>query len=459
MKNDYIEKSDSSAAQSRALAHALRGEHFDIYNLGPAARSIARLLPLAPDSALGAAARMAPGRIGIPKRAAARITTQGMAAWAAGLQPKRKYKTILLGAPSGGVSHIGSILDAPFLTTHFLYCFRDTRGIDDVDATLATAKTLARRMARRNPDIHLVAHCDPIHDRPVLIFINHIRAKLLSVPRAYERFIADRLEPGGTVALINCTYPWLQYRVGPRISYQIGGLGGVPDTEYIDGSARIDDYLEKHGSRRRGGWSLRGERCGLEKMPESEWGAMPGFNESVRELARRRGWRVIELTADHPDKFGELAFELHLEASRRDGVEPAYVFADCFNQLDPAANLKSRLLPLWLPYYCDISYAYAERMLEKAPADALSLLTLHPSLAEPFDMMPLSDWIELFTRRGAPPRLLGVDPDRFPHDISYVYDFGRQVRAFCRTHNDPVATRLGPDTLADTARAIGMEVT
>ncbi len=459
MKHDYIEKSDSSAAQSRALAQALRGRHFDIYNPGLAARSLVRLFPLVPDAALAAAARLAMGNIGISQQAAHKISTGTMAAWAAGLYPKRKYNTILIGAPSGGVSHIGSILDAPFLTSHFLFCFSDLRNIDDMNATLATAKRLARIIARRNPGIHLVAHCDPIHDRPVLIFINHIRAKLLSVPRVYENFIAEHLAPAGTLALVNCTYPWLQYRISPRFTFQVGGLGGVPDTEYIEGSERVDRYLRKHGiTKQRGGWRLRVGRYQLERLPESEWGSMPRFNDSVREFARRGGYRVLTLTADHPDKFGELALELHMEASRRDGVEPAYIFADCFNQLDPAANLKSRLLPLWLPYYCDNSFAYAERMLRKVTPDTLALLTLHPSFAAPFDMRPLDDWLELFTRAGIPPRLIGVDRHRFPHDISNVHDFGRQLRNFVRTHNDPVRARLDSGTLADAAQRIGIVV-
>ncbi len=453
----YVEKSDSSAAQMRALASALRGEHFDMFRLGFFERSVSRFLSWVPHGAARAAIRFAEGRIGTPQASAGAVDADDMAAWAASLFPQREYKTIILGAPSGGVSHIGSVLDAPFLTTHFLICFNDLRNVDDVYTTAMRARRLASEIARNNPGVHAVVHYDPVHDRPVLLFINHVRAKLISMPRAYESFVARNLSHDGVIVLINCEYSWLQYRVRPRVSFQIGGLGGIPDEEYLEGSERLREYrLRQGGARTRtGGWRLKGARYPLEKMPESEWGAMPEFSEAVREYAARKGIPLLTLTADHPEKFSELALELHIDASRRDGVEPSYVFADCFNQLDPWANLRSRWLPLWLPYYCDRSFDFAARMLAKLPKDIRCLLTLHPSLADPFDMVPLGKWTELMTR-GAKPVLFGIDPDRFPCDMSYITDFGRRVRSFSEMNADPVESRLSAEDLAAAARRIGI---
>ncbi|MFA6447838.1 MAG: hypothetical protein WCX65_00080 [bacterium] len=453
----YIEKSDSSAAQARALAAALRGEHFDMYGLGFAARSAARWFSWAPKDALRFASRFASGRIGTPQSEAGRVDTEDMANWAAGLYPQKEYGTLLIGAPSGGVSHIGSILDAPFLTTHFLICFSDLRNVDDVYTTVMRARRLALQITRNNPDLHVVAHYDPVHDRPVLVFINHLRAKLLNVPRAYDSFISRNLKPGGTLVLIQCEYPWLQYRIRPRVSFQVGGLGGISDADYLGGSAEIRDYRARQGgvSGGDGGWRLKGSRYPLERMPESEWGAMPEFGDAVRDYADRKGIRLLTLTADHPERFSELAFELHREASRRDGVEPVYLFADCFNQLDPWANLRSRWLPLWLPYYCNRSFEFASRILRRVPEDVQLMFTMHPSLADPFDMTPLADWIKLMSR-GGKPVLFGIDPERFPYDIGHIVDFGNQTRKFSEMNPDPVRTRLDAEDLEATAKEIGI---
>jgi len=454
---DYIEKSDSSAAQARALAAALRGEHFDMYGLGFAARSAARWFSWLPRDAVRFAVHAATSRIGTPQAFAPRVNTDEMASWAASLYPEKDYDTILIGAPSGGVSHIGSILDAPFLTTHFLLCFSDLRNVDDVYTTVMRARRLALEITRNNPDLHVVAHYDPIHDRPVLVFINHLRAKLLSVPRPYDSFVSRRLRHAGTLVLIQCEYSWLQYRIRSRVSFQVGGLGGIPDAEYLDGSERIRAYRKTQGGDTGGdgGWRLKGARYPLEKMPESEWGGLPEFGDAVRDYAERKGIRLLTLTADHPERFSELAFELHSEASRRDGVDPVYLFADCFNQLDPWANLRSRWLPLWLPYYCDRSYDYERRILRRVPKDVQLMFTMHPSLADPFDMAPLEKWIKLMSR-GGKPVLFGIDPERFPYDIGHIVDFGNQVRKFSEMNPDPVRARLNAEDLAATAKKIGI---
>jgi hypothetical protein len=461
----YVEQSDSSAAQMRALAAALRGEHFDMFGLGFLARSAARFFSWLPREALRAGLRFAEGRVGTPQSAAGRVDAEEMASWAASLYPRREYNTILIGAPSGGVSHIGAVLDAPFLTTHFLICFSDLRNADDVYTTVMRARRLASEIARNNPGVHAVAHYDPVHDRPVLLFINHVRAKLISMPRAYESFVSRHLAPDGALVLINCEYSWLQYRVRPRVSFQVGGLGGISDTEYLEGSERLREYRRRQGSplggllgglpEGGGGWRLKGARYPLEKMPESEWGAMPEFAGAVREFAESRGIPLLTLTADHPEKFSELALELHMEASRRDGVEPMFLFADCFNQLDPWANLRSRWLPLWLPYYCGRSYEFARRILDRMPKDIQCMFTMHPSLADPLDMAPLEKWIELMTR-GAKPLLFGIDPEQFPNDMSYIIDFSRRVRAYSEMNADPVIARLDAEDLADAARGIGI---
>lgn len=453
----YIEQSDSSAAQTRALAAALHGRHFDMYGLGFVARSAARWFSWAPRDALRIASRFAYGRIGTPQASASLVNAEQMASWAVSLYPEKNYDTILIGAPSGGVSHIGAALDAPFLTSHFLICFSDLRNVDDVYTTVMRARRLALRIARNNPELHVVAHYDPVHDRPVLVFINHLRAKLAAVTRAYESFVTRRLAHGGALVLIQCDYSWLQYRIRPRVSFQIGGLGGIDDEEYLDGSERLRAYRRRQGGADigSGGWKLRGSRYELEKAPESEWGGLPEFADAVRGFAASKGIDLLTLTADHPDKFSELAFEMHREMSRIDGVEPVYLFADCFNQLDPWANLQSRWLPLWLPYYCDHSYEFARRVLRRVPKSVKCMFTMHPSLADPFDMVPLGDWVKLMSR-GGKPILFGVDPERFPYDIGHIVDFGKQVRNFSRLNPDPVRARLSAADMARIALKLGI---
>ena len=457
MKAPYVEQLDSSAAQTRALAAALRGEHFDPFDLNLLQRSAMRFYSHAPRELIGLGAALAPAFIGLPGRIAYKVRTEHMAHDVAGLFPDRKYGTMLLGAPNGGVSHLGAIMDAPFLTSHFLLCFRHPKHADDVYSCARTGRRLARRILRNNPDVHAVVHFDPLHDRPVVVFITHIRLKLLKMPDAYAAFIRRNLAPGGALVLINCTYPWLQYRLRRDIAFQVGGLGGVADSEFLVGSDAVDAYQREQQSPLRRGWRLKNAQHRLAPAPESEWGAMPEFNAAAARFARENGFRLITLTADHPAAFSRLSFEMHRRASRMDGVEPSYLFADCFSQVDPFVNLSARVLPLWLPYYDTHSMDFAREILDTVPRHTRCLLTMHPSFAEPFDMQPLEQWIRLFTL-DRPPRLMGIDTDRFPLDLTYTYDFVPQLKRFAAMHSDPVQTRLQPHDLAEAARAAGLFV-
>lgn len=454
----YVETSDSSAAQTRALAAALAGRHFDPFGLTFTARNALKLVDVFPRDLIFAAVNFTASSMGISFKRADRISIEKAARWITRRYPAgRRFPAVLLGAPNGGVSHIGSILGAPFLTTHFLYCFRHVKNVDDIRAFFRRGRPAASIMARNNPLAHAVCHYDPIHDRPPLAFVTHVRLKLLSLPEHYADFIGDALPNGNEpLILINCRYSWLQYSISPRVSFQVGGLGGVADGEFIDGSSRIDEYLYYRGSPVRGGWRLP-SRYSPAPAPESEWGLMPQFAEAAKKFAARAGRRLIILSADHPENFSELAFLLHKEASEKDGVKPLFIFADCFNQLDPHANLRSRLLPLWLPYYDERSFDYAKRMLERTTPDTRVLFTMHPSYSDPFDMVPLGKWLRLF-RREQPPILFGVDPQRFPYDISYVYRFGTDIRNWSRLHTDPVRSRLTPADLVRLAPEAGIEV-
>ncbi|MEW6203479.1 MAG: hypothetical protein AB1546_16005 [bacterium] len=454
----FIEKSDSSAAQTRALAAALHRRHFAPFNLNFSQRTFMRTLSFMPRNVIASGINLTMLRTSVPQRMAEKITTSELTQWGADLYPDDYIcNTIILGAPNGGVSHIGTIMDAPFLTSHFLICFRHIKNVDDIYSTFHRGKHLAAAITRKNHDLHAINHYDPIHDRPALAYINHVRLKLIELPSVYKNFIAERLKPNGALVLINCCYPWLQYRVAPRVSFQVGGLGGITDEEFLNGSTRIDEYCYHHGSRTRGGWHLRTSRYALTRMPESEWGALPEFADAVKDFATASGIRLVTLTADHPEKFGELSFHLHRLASDKDSETPLYVFVDCFNQLDPFANIQSRLLPLWLPYYDENSYRFAQKMVKLVHPDTRFLFTMHPSYSDPFDLVPLDKWTELFTLE-QPPLLFGVNPSRFPYDISWVYRFGTEIKNWSKVHSDPVRSRISVDEMVAVAKKIGIQI-
>ncbi len=265
-----VEAADSSAVCMRSVAAALRGRFLDPFEI-----------PLYQRLALSAVALLGPDPVrrvvemgvrwrGIAPSWADRITAEGLARRAVALYDglEGPFDAVVIGAPNGGVAHIAAALRAPFLSQHFLLSFRDPTDPDDVQTTFEHGSALAERILQREPTLVVVNHYDPLHDRYLVRWVNHIRLKLLDLPEAYKAFIRQRLRPGGTVIFIDCRYRWLQYRVGPRHTFQVGGLGDVTPREYLEGRPEIERLRG-----RRGGWSL--EDLSLEERPESEWGAEP----------------------------------------------------------------------------------------------------------------------------------------------------------------------------------------
>ena len=184
---------------------------------------------------------------------------------------------------------------------------RGDSGTDDIVAYRRHGDRLAEPILARNPNVAVINHYDPVHDRWLVSSLNHIRLKVLSLPRVYQEFIRTRLRPGGTLVLIDCTWPWQQYRIGPRHTFQVGGLGGLSDREFLEGSARVP------------GWSLD---LPLESQPESEWGTLPQLGDSLEDFASTHDYRVVRLRGSHPAWYTQLAYQVWRAVFKRASIEP-----------------------------------------------------------------------------------------------------------------------------------------
>jgi pimeloyl-ACP methyl ester carboxylesterase len=95
---------------------------------------------------------------------------------------------------------------------------------DDMAAMLEPARTLLAA----NPDLALHHMHDANQDRLMIQRMTYLRVKRQRLGAAYERFLTDRLEPGGTVLLVDCTLCWPTTRVGERHVFQHGASAGPP---------------------------------------------------------------------------------------------------------------------------------------------------------------------------------------------------------------------------------------
>ena len=444
----------SSPVCVRSVAAALRDEFIDVYGVPPwQRRALALLSPLGGDF-MRRLIPLAQKLAGVAPRLAATVDVEDLArshvAIYANVADTRTSQArddaIFVGAPNGGVAHLANLVGAPFLSQHFVISFREQCHPDDIGTYFMQGTALARAILDRNPELAVVNHYDPLHDRWLVGSVNHIRLKALSLPEAYRRFIRERLKPGGTIVFVCCDMPWLQYDVGPRHTFQVGGLGGVSDRGYIESRPELISMQQAARSPYVGGWRLN---LPLAEQPESEWGALPQLGESVEGFARQHGYRVARLEGPHPEWFSSLAFRAWSELYRREGRPAQGVLAEMFTNVQPAAVRRSRLLPLWLPWNCVDSLDFLLRMRPRFPAGVPVLFLLLSNFSLTFDTVPWRGWLDAL--RGLDLRILGQRERLFPSDPVGLWAGGEELEAWCARHPDPVSGRMSLEELLELA--------
>ena len=433
---EYINVGDSSTVVVRGVGAMLRGEEFDPFLVPTYQRIAGTIVNKFPKSWRKFIMESLTSRLCADMQDAAKVRSDDLAGWVVSEYPKRQYDAIIIGSPSGGVSHLASLLQAPFLTQHFLLGFKGKYPIDNSKLYLDKCKVAADTIIENNDDLAAIIHYDPLHDRFLVKQTGFVRLKLLKLHDKYREFIQTNLKPGGSIILIGCKYPWLQYRITDRINFQLGGLGGVTPQEYYDGSDRISEYInretlffERIGSAHsHDGWLIDG--YDLVECPESEWGLLPSFADEVKDFAKENNYRLINLNLDHPDQLSEIVFNAYGDLIAREYPDaPKRIFLDSFTNSSPAFNRKVSAQPLWLPFICDDSFDFATRILDKQTDDTEILLALHPSFSDPFDLTPLEKW-QNYLSRFKSVTLIGVDADAYPADITSYFKFGDDVKKY-----------------------------
>jgi hypothetical protein len=432
----YVEPTDSSATVMRGVAAALDDRWMVPQSWSRVLVALTRPANrLPPRTRLWLVDRLV-RNLGVSQDLAHQVTSDGLAQWAVDLYGAEgaSFDTVVLGAPGGGIGHLAALLGAPFLSEHFITRYRYRGDPDDAAGYSAFGAFLARIILGNNPDLHVVNHFDPVHDRFMISYVNYIRMKLLALPAPYREFIARRLRPGGTILFADCRYGWGQYRVGRRQTLQVGGLGGISDADYVRGSPEMEPYLagKRTGNRSNTTPPDRSWAVPLPWLPqrESEWGSLPAFRRSVETFASEHGYRFLGLNGEHPSDFSRIAFYASQQAIVAAGMEPSGVLVDCFTLTSPTGALRAGLLPLWLPYNCIDSLAFLQDMAAEFPPGKPVLLATVPSFSPSWDLTQAEQW-RAACGQDAKPTWLGIDSKAYPVDLAGMFRFVPALQDWC----------------------------
>ncbi len=335
-----------------------------------------------------------------------------------------KFPVVVVGsALAGAAAHLAALLRGPFLPQPFILGMRGGSPDDDLTSHLALATSVAREILDRNQNLKAIAHFDPIHDGWLTRTVTHLRLKLVGLPRAYEAFLLERLEPGGTILYLDCGSQWLHFPISERLSCQIGGWGGIPADEYISGSERIDRFLQATGSAHRGGWRVPGIEAHW--APESEWGSDSGLDEALGRFAEKNGYRFVRLHFPHPHDYSRLAFRAHRALFDQIGQEVQGIVVETFTQYDPYIVLRAGLLPLWLVFNTIDSLEFMQDVLAEVSVDHPLYFSGLSTLSRTPDMVPWETWAAAFEGRSWVN--IGAGPRRYPEDMVALFNWSRRL--------------------------------
>ena len=437
---------DSSSVMVRAVASTLKGEEPAPIKVNPLMSIMLRVLKLGGRRFITKIVAGLSGKIGVELRELSRLSSETAAEWSLSHYDEGgKFRTLVVGAPSGAAAHLSTMLKAPFLTQHFLVGVRHPHTHpDDVERIVGYGLKAAEEIRRRDRSLEVIIHYDPVHDRLLSGRLNTIRVKLTGLPESYRRFMDRRLEREATILFLDVKYPWKQLVLDENIHLQVGGLGGIRDEEYLYGSERLDRWLREQGSQHTGGWII--ESYDVEELPESEWGTYPGLREEVREYAEENGHNFMVVEAEHPENISEVVAEVFANKLGEGGR----MFFDCFTAIDPKFNITTSTIPVWMPFNCHDSYEFAREFLTRHRdiVGGMILFTLAPNFIETPDQVKFREWLSLFSEY-AETKVVAVNPKLYPTDISHIYRFPKEIAELSVKWYNPLEEDFSPQDVME----------
>ena len=421
----FVADFDSTSGMLRATANYLHGKPFRALGLSPWLEPLALAANLLPRSLRrlvyirgGRNEAIAPERL-------ADVRAEAVSRWVVDAYPRRQYPAVAIGSSNGALVHLCAALGIPWLPQTFLVPVRQSPEPDDPRRAMEKGISPARALLQANPDLQLHHMHDPSQDRLMLQRMAYFRLKRRRLGETFERFIRDRLAPGGLIILAECGLRWPTTRVSERHVFQFGGFGGASAREYLDGSERVAAFLEREGSQARS-WDAPPTD---EDSPEAEWGFEPALRADVEQVARRHGRRVLRLRFAEPDDLSAPVAELYRRWYAQHDQPTRRLLVESFILLDPWLAMRTRSIPFWTTFSTERSARALEDYLQQAePYDEI----MAAQFAHGIESIGIADperWRSLFHYARSGGRHLGTRPDAFPEDFAVFARFNRALRS------------------------------
>jgi hypothetical protein len=420
----FVANFDSATAMSLALARFLHGQDFPALGQPPAMKPLAKRVNRLPRRLRekvfifgGATETVSPRRVD-------RLDMSEWGEWLSQAYPEGRYPAVAVGSSNGALNHLYAALRIPWLPQTYLVPVRQRVHPDDPVSALERGVEPGRALVDANPDLQLHHMHDANQDRLMVRALTYFRVKQRVLGEDYERFLHERLAPGGTILLIDCRARWRTTRIGERHVFQHGAIGGATQEEFHHGSPRVERYLERYDSpvRRWDGPEPDSE------SPEAEWGFEPALLDDIERFAAEHGYRVRRLVFEEPEDPSPLVADLYRWWYRRRRIPANRLLVWSFVVLEPHWTLRTGSVPFWMKFNMEPSLEAVERYLDGTDAFDEIHLALFQHGVEAVGLPAKERWQALLDRASRRGTTLGVDLDEYPLDFPHYARYDEAVR-------------------------------
>jgi hypothetical protein len=421
---DSVALFDSATAMVSALSAALRGETFPHLGssalYGRAVRAAGRLpWPLLRQiyARIGAAEGVDPARLGDVDLAA-------VARWLTEQYPRRRYPAAFVGSSNGAVTHLAAAIGAPWLPGTVLVPVGRVGDPERPVDAMRFGERYAPALLQRNPDVVLHHMHDQEQDELMVARMTYFRTKWRALPAAYGEFLDAALLPDAPVIVVDDRSSWPVVRVNERHVFQAGAQGGLDPEDYLHRphTPTADDHA-----------------------PEAEWGAEPEFTGAVIEWCRRAGRRVVVLTTPGPQQLAHPVATVLRQWYRARNQADDQLLVPTFILGDPWLTLNLGAVPFWAFFSVEPARHALENHLASSDPYGVVRFLLFQHGTDSAGIARPEDWARTVQKYGARADFLGLDTDKFPHDIGFLGRYGPALNRL------PRARRLWPPLNVDEA--------
>jgi hypothetical protein len=351
----------------------------------------------------------------IPPESLDKIHSGQMSKWVINNYPKKPVPAVAIGASSGALTHLQVALGIPWLPQTFLIPVRrpSDMHVDQPKLTMKWAADPARLLLKNNPDLQLHHVFDPNQDRHMLENMAYFRVKKLRLGTIYERFITDVLPPGGTIFVSECQRKWPATKVDNRHFFQFGSVGGASEKEFLEGSARVEKFLNQYESPVRKWDAPKPDG----EIPEAEWGFETALYEDIERIAREGGYKIKRIVFEEPDHPSPFVAELYRWWYRQRRILSNRLVAGSFTLIEPYWTLRTGSVPFWMKYNMEPAAKSLEEYLNDHDNYDELYLMLYPAGKEGIGMAAAEHWESILAKAKKRGKFLGADAERMPGDF------------------------------------------